>query len=208
MTTSAFNEFVTYRISNGKKTEIGSLTHGCIADSAYSLITQGTLDQTGRALDFAITGDGFFKVSDASGNEGLTRDGNFYVNADGYLTASSGAFVMGKQGRINIGSADGISVSEQGEIMSDGKYMDILDIISPEDITALQKRQDGTYSYAGNDAGFGGKVIQGSLELSNVNIISEMTSMIEASRAFQSCSQAVKIIDQMNQKTVNEIGRV
>ena len=50
--------------------------------------------------------------------------------------------------------------------------------------------------------------MQGRLEQSNIDMIEELTSMIEASRAFQSCSHVVKLIDSVNQKTVNELGSV
>jgi flagellar basal-body rod protein FlgG len=58
------------------------------------------------------------------------------------------------------------------------------------------------------EGAFTGQIVSGKLERSNVDKVEEMTQMMAASRAYQSCAQVVRILDAVNQKTVSEIGRV
>jgi flagellar basal-body rod protein FlgF len=208
LTTRTFGEYVTYRVSAEGKTPIGQGTHGCIADSIYSDISQGTFQQTGRSLDLAIAGDGFFVTEDQNGNRRLTRDGNFYIDGEGYLTAASGAYVVGQNGTINLGASAALTVGADGTLSADGQYLDRLSIVVPDNAGGLAKQADGTYTYAGGTGAFTGNILQGSLELSNVDMTEQMATMIEESRSFQSLSQIVRILDTVNQKAVNEIGEV
>jgi flagellar basal-body rod protein FlgG len=208
LVTTTFGEYVTYRITNGQRTEIGTTTHGCIADSVYADLTRGSVVRTGRSLDLAIDGNGFFRIAYENGNTGLTRNGNFSVNEEGFLTTSTGAYVMGKNGRINLGSASNLSFGLDGAVSAGGQYIDTLDIVTPENPAALEKQAEGVFTDTGGNTGAPAKVLQGILEMSNVDLTQEMMAMIEESRAFQSCSQVMRILDSINEKTVNEIGSV
>lgn len=205
----AFGEYITYRTDNNGTEKIGSKTHGAFSESVYNNFEQGMLYSTNQNLDFALSGNGFFTLTDAEGTSTLTRNGSFSVDMDGYLINGSGSFVMGQNGKVNVGTNTQVSVSEQGVISSDGIIIDTFLITVPEDTTTIVKLPNGELSNpTGNTLEFTGKIVQSSLERSNVNLTDEMTSMIEDSRAFQSCSQIVKMADQIMRKTVTEIGRL
>jgi flagellar basal-body rod protein FlgG len=208
--TSTFNEQVLYRLEGSERNmvEIGADNHGAIMDELHTDASQGQLESTGRYLDFAIRGDGFFSVEDGAGAAGLTRNGSFHVRDDGFLVTASGEYVLGQRGRMQVGAGD-ITINEAGEVSAGGNYVDTLALVIPQDPNVLVKQADGTLNNPGgiNAAGVRGVVMQGYLERSNVDMIEEMTAMMAASRAFQSCGQALRILDGIDQKTVNEIGR-
>lgn len=208
LVTKTFGEYITYRISDKGKTEIGTTTHGCAADSVYTDTSRGQIVKTGRSLDLVIEGNGFFRIAYENGNTGLTRNGSFHVDQQGYLTTSAGAYVMGTNGRINLGTAESVIVGENGAVSVGGRFVDTLEIITPADPATLEKQAEGIFSDTGGNTGEAARVLQGSLELSNVDLTQEMMAMIEESRAFQTCGQVMKILDSINQKTVNEIGLV
>lgn len=205
---TSFGEYMTYKFENGKAVEIGTKTHGVVTGNVYNDFEQGPLYSTNRTLDFALNGNGFFTVSDANGVSTLTRDGRFNIDDNGFLVDALGSFVMGQKGTMNLGNAKDISVSEAGVISSGGNAIDSFLITVPQDTATIVKLANGQLTNPGGGLEFMGKIIQGSLEKSNVNLIEEMAAMIEDSRAFQSCSQIIKMADQIMQKTVNEIGSV
>ncbi len=203
--TSTFNEQVMLRI-DGSAQEIGESTHGAIGDAIYTDLAQGALEATGRTLDLAIAGDGFFAVQDARGGGWLTRGGSLQVDADGFLTTSSGFFVLGQNGRIQLDAGE-IAVSKTGEITVNGQNAGALLIVVPQNPDTLEKQANGLFTRPAANGEFQGSILQGHLERANVDMAEEMAAMMEASRAFQSCGQVLRILDTVNQKTVNEIGR-
>ncbi len=205
--TSSFSERVAYRLDS-RSAEIGAHTHGAIASELVTDYTQGRLESTGRALDFAILGEGYFSVEAPDGEAAVTRDGHFEVDAEGFLRTASGGYVLGEGGRIEVGMGQ-VTVDQLGQIMSDGQQIDRLAIIVPgEEAAGYAKRAGNILEPPDGGNAFTGRIAQGQLERSNVDSIHEMSQMMAASRAFQSCAQALKAIDQINQKSVNEIGRV
>ncbi len=203
--TSTFDEQIMLRIE-GQATEIGGMNHGAIGDSIYSDVSQGSLEATGRALDIAIAGEGFFVVEDQNGVQGMTRNGSFVLREDGYLMTSSGSYVYGQNGRLQIDDGD-IAVNKAGEITVNGQNAGTLLIVVPQDLQTLVKQENGTFERPAGNGAFEGSIMQGNLERANVDMVEEMSDMISASRAFQTCGQVLRILDSVNQKTVTEIGR-
>jgi flagellar basal-body rod protein FlgG len=158
-------------------------------------------------LDFALNGDGFFTVMSADGQTMLTRDGKFTVDQNGFLTDLNGNFIMGQNGQINVGNAD-FTVDEQGNIFLYGTVSDSFLITVPDNKDGLNMLSNGLLSFNGGAGVYTGKVLQGSLEKSNINLVDEMTAMMKDSRAFQTCSQIVKAEDELMKKTVSEIARL
>ncbi len=204
--TSTFNDQVMLRMEEGTAAEIGTVNNGAIGDAIYADITQGALETTGRTLDVAILGDGFFAVQDPQGGNGMTRNGSFQIDANGYLTTSSGAFVIGQNGRIQL-DAGTVAISETGQITVGGQNAGQLLIVVPQANAVLEKQANGLFVRPAGNGQFQGRILQGTLERANVDMIEEMSDMMASSRAFQSCGQVLRILDQVNQKTVNEIGR-
>lgn len=205
--TSTFRESVALRL-DGAPSAIGADTRGAIVDEVVTDYCQGVFEATGRALDFAIAGEGYFSIETAEGQEAATRDGSFEVDPEGFLRTASGGYVLGQNGRIEVGEG-AVTIDQSGIVYSDGQEVDTLAILVPgEDGIFSAKEAPNTLEPPEGEGAFTGRILQGTLERSNVDMMEEMTAMMEASRAFQSCAQAVRILDTINQKAVNEIGRL
>lgn len=191
-------------------------------DSAgtFTSFAQGALHVTHNPFDFAIEGDGLFEVLT---NEGVryTRAGNFTVNNNGQLVTKQGHPVLleqqpnaSLQNRIvQIGSAESWNVTPQGELFINGESQGRLAISTSEDKDVFQKL--GTNLFGLRES-INGPIVpsrrfrlhQGSIEKSNVNVVSEMTDMIKTTRLFESTQKAIQAYDQMNSKLVNDVARL
>ena len=208
LVTATFGERVAMRLEAGANAEIGAETHGAIVEEVFTDFSQGVVDNTGRALDFAIIGEGFFSIETAGGQEASTRDGSFQLDAEGYLRTMTGGYVLGQGGRIQVGEGE-VVIDAAGVVSAGGQTVDTLAILLPDPENNNQtKEADNALSRPEGQGGFTGRIASGKLERSNVDVGEEMAAMMAASRAFQTCAQAVRILDAISQKTVNEIGRV
>lgn len=177
---------------------------------------QGTFQQTGASLDFAIDGEGaFFAVQTADG-EAYTRDGAFTVNAEGLLMTQDGKPVLGDGGPITIDPKKGApSVSEDGIISQDyqgqSERVGKLNIVRIANMSDLSKNGDSTYSLISNAApvpATDARVRQGFLEASNVNPLVEVTKLISINRAYTSLAGIIQAQHELNKSAVERLGRV
>ncbi len=206
LVSSSFGEYMTLRGGNGEIEQVGATTHGVIAAEGYTDYTQGAFDQTGSGLNLAIEGEGFFTLRMADGGQALTRSGQFALDEGGNLCDGAGNTVLGMNGPIAAAGAD-FTVNSEGQVFIDGVYTDTLRISRPADMNGLIKQEGSLYiNGQGALVPFEGKIVQGALESANVEITAEMSSMIENSRAYQSCSQIIRMMDQILEKSVNELG--
>lgn len=161
----------------------------------YTDFTPGGLRQTDSPYDMAINGQGFFKVSGAEGPL-YTRRGDFFVDEEGTLRTSNGLPVLDDgNGEITIPDTDigKIAVADDGAIYiltPDGARVEVarLAVVGVDDTTKLRRNEDTTFSLedGGNEVPLEDfRVLQGSLELSNVNMTEEMTRMINSYRTFE-----------------------
>jgi flagellar basal-body rod protein FlgG len=172
--------------------------------------SQGALQQTSRDLDVAINGKGFFEVTMPDGTTGYTRDGSFQVDVQGRLVTNSG---MPVGGGITIPTnAKGVSISQEGAVsvtlpgnvapqvvgniaVASFGNVDGLEPIGQNlyrESAASGQPQQGTPGT--NDLGL---IKQGFLEASNVNVVTELVSMIQTQRAYEMNSKAITTQDQM-----------
>jgi flagellar basal-body rod protein FlgF len=169
---------------------------------------QGELETTGNSLDVAIDGEGFFKIKTPQGIR-YSRAGKFELNSDKTLVNSSGFPVMGKNGEITLGSRN-VSIGKDGSIQAGGSTVDHLAVVTLQDPTLLKKegqtllrlevpQEEGEESEA--------QVIQGTLELSNVNAVEEMIKMLDSLRTYESCMKLIQANDELNSKAVSEVGK-
>lgn len=211
LVTTTFGDQLSYRLDAGTNpVQIGNTNLGRDAAQIFTSFDQGAIKQTDRELDFAIEGDGFFTLQEPDGTIGLTRNGQFSVDASGYLVGSKGSMVLGRNGPIMVGQAN-FNVDEIGQVYVNGNYIDTLQLICPADLTTLVKQEEGVFidtNPLNQSQQFNGRIVQRSLETSNVNMTKTMSDIIASSRAFQACSQIVKMMDQILQKSVNEVGRL
>lgn len=189
---------------------IGTINSGPRFERTHTNFNQGVLEETGNNLDLAINGKGFFRVISPEG-EMYTRNGDFYLNENGEIVTDEGYRLLGRSGNIILGGDD-FQLGSNGEIIVDGRIINQIDIINILNVRDLDKHGQSYYILRENaeieDTPFDGEILQGFLEGSNINPISEMVDMINTMRAYESNSRVVRAYDEMLQKAVNEIGKV
>lgn len=167
----------------------------------------GTLQHTGRDLDVAIDGQGWLAVKTADGKEAYTRAGDLKISTDGILQTGDGLPVLNDTGntiavppirKFEIAGDGTISIVPQGANPAALVVLDRFKLVNPDPKT-LEKRTDGlVYSTQQGVpvlADPNVKLVQGSLESSNVNIMSAMVNMIELSRNYEFQIKAMKSVD-------------
>ncbi len=177
-------------------------------------MTQGTLSQTGNDLDLAITGEGFFKIQMPDGSFQYTRDGTFQMDNQGRIVTAQGNPV---QPTITIPqNASGIAVNAQGQVSATLPGSTSSTILGQLGLTkfinkaGLQPVGDNQFTDTPSSGppqdgiadtqGFG-KMTQGSLEQANVDVVSEMSDLIAAQRAYEMNAKVISAADQMMQST-------
>lgn len=173
-------------------------------------LSEGALEATGNPLDLAISGRGFFVVSDADGAQRYTRAGQFTTDRDGMLRDSSGRLVMGQNGAIAMPPAAGeIRISAGGEIRADGQLVDQIMVVEFENPLDLVRSDGATFIADGQapqqaaDPG----ILQGHLETSNVDAIKAMTEMIQHFRLYESHQKVLQTTDQVLTGVTRDLGR-
>ncbi len=171
--------------------------------------SQGGARHTGNALDLAVRGGGFFEVLTADGPR-YTRAGSFTLDGSGRLVTEGGDPVSGGGGPVLIDGGD-VVVGADGEVTVDGESVGQIKLVSFVDPGQLEKVGANLFRNAGEagniDSGGVSSIQQGYLEMSNVNIVSDMVQMIEISRAYESFQKTIQSIDSATQKLVNEVGK-
>jgi flagellar basal-body rod protein FlgG len=182
----------------------------------YPINEQGTLSQTGNTLDLAIQGHGYFQVTMPDGTTAYTRDGTFGLAADGTIVTADGHTVQpGLQ--IPVAATDiAINSSGQVQVTIAGQtapttigQLQIATFPNPAGLNAIgenlltQTAASGA-PVAGNPgtAEFG-TVMQGFTESSNVNIVTEITNLITAQRAYEMNSKVITAADEMMSTLTN-----
>ena len=172
---------------------------------------QGAVQQTGRALDFAIEGEGAFFVVDDGTGAAYTRDGAFTTDPEGRLVTESGLAVQGDGGDIILNPELGaVSVGQDGTISQNGQPVGRMTLVRFDTLGALSKDGDGLYrnrSNAQTIEATGAKIRQGALEGSNVNPLIEITNLIEIQRAYESVSRMIDNTNDLSRRAVERLGR-
>lgn len=172
-------------------------------------MTQGSSEKTGRRLDVEISGDGFFVVDTPNGPR-YTRDGSFVLGADGTLRTRDGYAVAGDKGVIKLTSPD-VDIDQDGNVRNGNFAVGRLKLVTFNDPGRLVR--EGSYFVAADpgaapgQAGPNTRVNQGYVEISNVNPVRAMTTMIEAMRSYETHSKMIQTIDDITRKSIDEIGR-
>lgn len=163
-----------------------------------TLMTQGAMTQTNGSFDFAIEGEGFFLIETPDGDR-LTRSGSFSPNANGDLVTMEGNRVLDAGGApVFVPSqASNLEVASDGTISSDGQLLGQIGLFIPSNPISLE-REDGVLfrTKGGVEPAENATMLQGFLEGSNVNAISQMTRMIEIQRAYEMGQSFLETEDQ------------
>ena len=206
VTQKTFGSMVIDRVDS-RKTPIGSATLMTTADRSVTDFSQGTIRQTGRNLDFAINGRGFFAVQTANGVV-YTRNGSFNVDAGGYLALNGVGRVLGRNGRPVYLGTDDVFADGAGNLSVGGRMVGSIGTYTFADDQTLRTVGEGMYSGTGATAVANPQVVWKSLEDSNTDVARELTDAIDAQRSLQSCSQALKMYDEVLDKATTSIGNV
>ncbi|AXI01158.1 flagellar hook-basal body protein [Sporosarcina sp. PTS2304] len=203
---------------------VGELSTGVYMQETLPQFAQGQLRETELKTDVAlvdgpmdineetgIAGTVFFTLEGENGDPYYTRNGNFTVNAEGFLTNPMGLFVLDTAGnRIELPSDD-IRITQEGVIFTGETQAATLGIAYSDEPDTLLKRDNGLFTTAdGTELPAGGQysMQQGYLEDSNVDSARTMTDMLTAYRAFEANQKVLQAYDRSMEKAVNEVGRV
>ena len=197
------------QLDNAQAGRTGEGTSRLQMTSTHTDFSQGGLQHTGRPLDLAIKGEGFFKVATDDGFA-YTRHGSFVLQPDGALVTPTGEQVVGETGPVNLTDSN-VRISEEGSVFGEnGVEQGQLDLYTVDDLQQLEKQGANLWR---RPEGVSERVVaestlhQGQLESSNVSAIEITTESSHAERAFQSFQKAIKAYDTVAQKT-NTVGRI
>ena len=180
------------------------------------IMTQGNLDNTENKLDIAIQGRGWFRVELPSGEDAYTRSGSFQISADGQMvtadgyTLAPGINIPPEAIDVTISRDGQVQVTLQGETASQvvGQIELVtfpndagLDPLGSNLFTETAASGAPTIGIPANDGV--GSVLQGFLETSNVNAVSEITTLITAQRAYEMNAKVITASDEMMSVTTN-----
>jgi flagellar basal-body rod protein FlgG len=176
----------------------------------YRIDEQGNLQQTSNSLDLAVSGNGYFQVTLPSGETAYTRDGTFslapdgtIVSADGYVV-QPGIVIPSNATNVAINSAGQVQVTLSGQTAPTtagtiqlALFPNDAGLAAQGDNLFLQSAASGN-PVTGTPASPGfGKVLQGFVETSNVNVVAEITNLITAQRAYEMNSRVITASDEM-----------
>ena len=150
-------------------------------------LTQGSLSETGGTFDFAIEGDGFFLVQTPQGDQ-LTRAGSFTPNAEGELVTPDGNRLLDQGGAPVFIPPDAgkIALAQDGTLSSDGTPLTRIGLWQPTDPTSMNRASGTLFATDGGVEPLENAVIlQGYVENSNVDAVTEIARMIEVQRAYE-----------------------
>ncbi|MBO6508504.1 MAG: flagellar basal-body rod protein FlgF [Roseibium sp.] len=169
----------------------------------------GSINTTGNEFDLALNSEGFFAVQLPDGTEAYTRNGSFRTDAQGQLITTEGIPVMTEGGPITFSVEDGIvEIAADGTIASDLGIRGKIKVVDFEDVRTLEKI--GETMFKGDDPLPAAEVrmVQGALENSNVYGVTEVTRLIEVTRAYDATSKVVKDLDELRQQAISTLGKI
>lgn len=195
-----------------------SIGTGVRVVATEKLHTQGNISQTGKPLDMAVLGRGFFQIEQADGTVSYTRDGTFQIDANGQVVTSQGlalqpaltipsdtqSITVGQDGTVSVLTGTNNAPTQIGNIQ-------LADFVNP---SGLQPEGNNLFSETASSGspitgtpgltGLG-SLQSGSVETSNVNVVEELVNMIETQRAYEMNSKVISTSDQMLQYVNNNL---
>lgn len=186
-----------------------------LSPSSFDTST-GALEQTGRNLDLAITGEGYFMVEDGHGQQRLTRNGNFISDRDGNLALA----IDGKTRVLDVDkkpikldpevNPQNVTIGSTGTIEYEGETLAQIGLFKvPDD--KLLRPVGGTLLKAPASVqvtAFDGEIDSGYLEGSNVEPALELTKLMEAQRMLDANANLIRTQDQSMGRLVNDVGKI
>jgi flagellar basal-body rod protein FlgF len=204
-----------YKTERAGTTQADRPSFGAVLQSAVDVangesrmdLRPGALATTGRSLDVAIQGSGFFAVSTPQG-ERYTRNGHLVRGGDGTLTTDEGDAVLGADGPIKIGTGT-IAVDADGTVRSDSGIAGKLKVVDFAPDTKLAR--DGGSRFRAEIAPTvveKPSVASGTLEQSNVSVVERVAELTDVTRSFETLLKAVTVVmNDVDRGAITELGR-
>jgi len=223
-TSQAFSDVLAYKIKDDSEganvaRKIGTMNMGVKIGENYTNYEQGSFKNTGNPYDIALSGEGFFAV-EFKNKEGetstkYTRDGSFTLNAEGYLVTKDGDFVLGKSttganSYIKLDPTQNAAIDQSGTIYQNNVRVTQLQLTDFADYNYLEHYGENFYQPVEGATLETGtpKVFAGYLEMSNVQVVSEMVNMISVTRQYESNQKIINAYDETLDIAVNQLGKV
>lgn len=174
----------------------GLPTRAFVVDSTVGTdFSPGPIQQTGRSLDVAVQGNGWIAVEMGDGTEGYTRNGSLKTNENGLLQTQNGLNVLGESGPITIPPDENVTIAKDGTVSTIPRtgaatsvnVLGRIKLVNPPEAN-LTRGDDGffrTKDGKSADADAAVTVVDGSVEGSNVNVVTAMVDMISLGRQFE-----------------------
>ncbi|GAB3045093.1 flagellar hook-basal body protein [Virgibacillus ainsalahensis] len=196
---------------------IGTLNTGVYVQETTPNHMQGDIRETGMPTDIALVngdlqdeaGSLFFTIQNDAGEARYTRNGNFTVDGQGFLTTAHGYYVLDQAGNPIQTNGMDFTVNEDGFLQTEGQMIP-LGIAYAADANALAKEGNGLFAGEAGALPDGTtfSIQQGALEQSNVDTLKSMTQMMETYRSFEMNQRVLRAYDESMGKAVSEIGRI
>lgn len=219
-TSQSFDDVLTVKIKDesvgiNNVNPIGVRNPGVKIGENYTDYSQGSFRITGNTYDLALSGNGFFAIefTNKAGETSTkyTRAGQFTLNKDGYLVTPDGDYVLDTQNRrIQLNTLYDSAITAEGIISQNGVDVAQIQVVDFEDYDYLEKYGETYYEalegaeITNSDA----TVNSGYLEMSNVQVVSEMVNMIAITRAYESNQKIIQTYDNTLDVAVNQLGRL
>ena len=183
--------------------------------SVQKIFSQGDFSQTGNQMDLAIAGNGFFKIVNSNGDEVYTRAGSFKIDSEGYIVTSQGdrlqpeVSIPTNSVSFTIDDSGALEAFDENGDTTTTAQLTLTNFINPSGMKSLggnyySPSESSGDPIEGNPGVDGiGTIIQGSLEMSNVDVVEEMVNMIASQRAYEISSKSIKSADEMMQMANN-----
>lgn len=177
------------------------------ADRSHSIHTQGNLTPTGNPLDLALHGSGFFKVTDGV-NSYYTRDGAFTKDLQGFLVLQNGFRLMSDDGEPIQLDEGKVEFDTIGRVLVNDAPVAQIGVFMPSKLDALHKIGENMFESlepVTDEIAVDTKFVGGHLEASSVSAVREMTSLIEAHRAYEANARMISLQDETLGKAISQI---
>jgi flagellar basal body rod protein FlgG len=169
----------------------------------------GTMATTGRDLDVAIDGTGFFVIETPAGPR-YTRNGGFTRRADGVLSTAQGEAVAGEGGLITLGPGS-VVIDVDGTVRTGGTVAGKLQVVEFASESQIERESGARFRAAAGAAPSAAdipRLLSGMLEQSNVSIVDTMAALTEVSRGFDSLQRGVNVLmNELDSRAITDLAK-
>lgn len=184
---------------------IGGAVEG---DRTHSIFDQGAMQPTGTETDLALNGTGFFKLQAPDGKVYYSRQGAFQRDAQNFMTGVNGFRLLSNDGEPLQAEGQTYVFDEEGRLIVDGDPAGQVAVVDLENVGDLHKIGENLFElFEGEPREIPSlaQIRPGFLEASSVRAVQEMSSMIEAHRAYEANARFIRIQDETLGKAVTQI---